>query len=76
MEKWLPPNIVLPKMQTIYNKFIEDYAKDNHYDLSYIINKPYKNLVMDILRGEIDLILGIYYDTSIYNGIEYVYPPF
>ncbi len=30
----------LPKMQTIYNKFIEDYAKDNHYDLSYIINKP------------------------------------
>ncbi len=64
----------LPKMQTIYNKFIEDYAKDNHYDLSYIIDKSYKNLVMDVLRGEIDLILGIYYDTSIYTGIEYVYP--
>lgn len=66
----------LPKMQTIYNQFIEDYAKDNHYDLTYIIDKPYKDLVMDILRGEIDVILGIYYDTAIYNGIEYVYPSF
>lgn len=64
----------LPKMQTIYNQFIEDYAQNNHYDLSYVIDKPYKDLVMDILRGEIDVILGIYYDTSIYNGIEYVYP--
>jgi len=64
----------LPQMHTIYNKFIEDYAQNNHYDLSYIYGKPYKDLVIDILRGEIDLILGIYYDTSIYKGIEYVYP--
>lgn len=64
----------VPKMHTIYDQFIENYAKDNHYDLAYVLDKPYKDLVMDILRGEIDLILGIYYDTDIYNGIEYVYP--
>ena len=64
----------LPKMHTIYNQFIEDFAKKNYYDLSYIIDKPYKDLVMNVLRGEIDLILGIYYDTDIYQGIEYIYP--
>ena len=47
----------VPKMHTIYDQFIENYAKDNHYDLAYVLDKPYKDLVMDILRGEIDLIL-------------------
>lgn len=64
----------LPKLSTVYQQFIEDYAKENNYDISYVINKPYPKLVMDILRGEIDVILGIYYDTKIYNGIEYIYP--
>lgn len=64
----------VPEMQTIYNQFIKNFAKDNYYDVVYMFDKPYKDLVMDVLRGEIDLILGIYYDTEIYKGIEYVYP--
>ena len=64
----------LPQMYTVYDQFIEDFAQKNHYVTSYIFNKKYKDLVMDILRGEIDLILGIYYDTEQYKGIEYVYP--
>lgn len=64
----------LPKLDTIYKQFIENYAQANNYDISYVINKPYPKLVMDILRGEIDVILGIYYDTKMYNGIEYIYP--
>lgn len=61
-------------MQTIYSKFIEDYAKAYYYKPSYEYQKPYKDLVANVLRGEIDLIFGIYYDTPIYRGIEYVYP--
>ncbi len=61
-------------MQTIYSQFIEDYAQTYYYKISYVDNKPYKDLVTDVIRGEIDLILGIYYDTPIYRGIEYVYP--
>lgn len=64
----------VPKMHTIYNQFIEDFAKKNFYDITYINDKKYKDLIVDVLRGEIDLILGIYYDTEIYHGIEYVYP--
>ena len=62
------------QMHTIYDQFIEEFAQKNYYTTSYIFDKKYKDLIMDILRGKIDLILGIYYDTDIYKGIEYVYP--
>ncbi len=64
----------VPEMHTIYNQFLDNFAKNNFYHIVYIYNKPYKDLVIDVIRGEIDLILGIYYDTDIYHGIEYVYP--
>lgn len=70
----LPDAYNVPKMNTIYNQFIDNFAQKNYYDVTYILDKPYKDLVMDTLRGEIDLVLGIYYDTDIYNGLEYVYP--
>ena len=60
----------VPEMHTIYNQFIDNFAKNNFYHIVYIYNKPYKDLVIDVIRGEIDLILGIYYDTDIYHGIE------
>ena len=70
----LPDAYNVPKMNTIYNQFIEDFAKKNYYEITYIIDKSYKELIIDTLRGEIDLVLGIYYDTDIYSGLEYVYP--
>ncbi len=64
----------IAEMNSIYNQFINNFAKEDYYHLIYIFNKSYKDLIIDVLRGEIDLILGIYYDTDIYKGIEYIYP--
>ncbi|MDD4556684.1 MAG: ABC transporter substrate-binding protein [Alphaproteobacteria bacterium] len=54
--------------------FLNDYAEEHNFQITYTIGNSYLEEIRDVRSGKIDLILGIYSKTEIYNGIEYIYP--
>ena len=59
---------------SVFKKFIEKFGADNLYKINYITDKNYNILVRDVRRGEIDIILGAYFETEQYRGLEIIYP--
>lgn len=64
----------LNTFSSIFENFIKEYSQDNYFTTEYILNKDYNKLILDVRRGEIDLILGIYFETKQYKGLEIIYP--
>ncbi|MFV0627340.1 MAG: substrate-binding periplasmic protein [Alphaproteobacteria bacterium] len=61
---------------SVFKKFLEEYAIPNNIKINYKANVKYKEAVQDVRSGKINLIIGMYSETDIYNGIEYIYPSF
>lgn len=59
---------------TIFQEFLDDYVKENYFTPEYVVNKNYETLIRDVRRGEIDILLGMYFETKIYNSLEIIYP--
>ena len=67
-------NYTYSPYDNIFEPLMADFANLHNLELSYIYNKNYPALVRDVRSGKIDIILGIYHETKIYNGIDYVFP--
>ena len=61
-------------LHTIFEKTMEQVAKMGNLQIEYVPKKDYAKAVADVRRGEIDILLGMYYDTELYSGLEYVFP--
>lgn len=59
---------------SIFQPIIAQYAERQNFETNYIISKNYSTLVRDVRRGEIDMLLGMYHETDMYMGLEYVFP--
>ncbi len=59
---------------SIFKPIIEDYAKKQNFEVTYVLSPNYSTLVRDVRRGEIDMLLGMYHETAMYMGLEYVFP--
>ncbi len=59
---------------TVFDPIIQQYAEKQNFEVNYIITKNYSTLVRDVRRGEIDMLLGMYHETPMYMGLEYVFP--
>lgn len=59
---------------TVFNKGMELFSKTGDYELSFVPIADYDQAVNDVRRGEIDVLLGMYFDTKLYSGLEYLYP--
>lgn len=59
---------------SIFQPFVAEYAAKYNFEVSYVISKNYATLVRDVRRGEIDLLLGMYHETNVYKGLEYIFP--
>ena len=59
---------------SIFQPIIDDYAATQNFEVTYVITKNYSTLVRDVRRGEIDMLLGMYHETAMYMGLEYVFP--
>lgn len=59
---------------TVFDPIIKQYAEKQNFEVNYIITKNYSTLVRDVRRGEIDMLLGMYHETPMYMGLEYVFP--
>lgn len=60
--------------QTIYQPFIDALRESNKQEVYIIVDDTYKNLIFKVINSDVDIILGAYFDTEIYDGIEFIYP--
>ncbi len=60
----------------VFNQFISDFAaQSGDFKLKYVMwYETYPQAVRKVRSGNIDMILGIYHETQLYRGLEYVYP--
>ena len=60
----------------VFEPFLRDYARSAQYTVDWApISTNYEDTVREMARHkEIDVLLGIYGDTSLYNDIKIIYP--
>lgn len=68
------PNYIYSPYENIFEPLMSDFAQLYNLELNYIYKKDYNALIREVRSGKIDIILGIYHQTKIYNGIDYVFP--
>ena len=61
-------------LASIFKNILDDMAIDNNWTPTYVLYKDYDRQVLEVKRGNIDVILGAYHDTNMYEGIELIYP--
>lgn len=61
-------------LQTIFNDALQEFAKLGEFKLIYVLSENYDEAVNVVRRGNVDVLLGIYYGSKRYSGLEYVYP--
>ena len=67
-------NYIYSPYENIFEPLMEDFANLYNLELDYVYKKDYRALVREVRSGKIDIILGIYHQTKLYNGIDYVFP--
>lgn len=60
--------------ESMLDGFLLDFKKDKEFDITYKMRGKYSEAVQNVRTGNIDLIIGIYNATNIYNGIEFIFP--
>ena len=60
---------------TVFQPMIDTFIKDANLKMNYILNKPtVDDLTQKVRQGEIDFMVGAYYQTELFKGLELVYP--
>lgn len=67
-------NYKFPKLKTVFDESLENFAKHGNYEIERIAETDYNKSVHNVRRGNIDLLLGIYYSTQQYSGLDYLFP--
>ncbi len=63
------------KFSSAFKPLIEHLEKTEKFEFNpTFLSSSYKNNISMIRTGQIDLLLGMYSETKLYNGIEIVYP--
>lgn len=59
---------------TIFDKGLKEFAQQGNFEIKYLTFEDYPSAVSGVRRGKADLLLGAYYATKLYSGLEYIYP--
>ena len=59
---------------TIFAPAMKQIAMAGNLEFKYVLKKNYDEAVTDVRRGEIEILLGMYYGTIQYSGLEYIFP--
>lgn len=60
--------------KSLFDGFWDSYENRYGFRATRYPSKNYASSVIDVRMGNIDFLFGMYNQTSIYNGIEYIYP--
>ena len=59
----------------VFKTFIKEFSDNARYDLDFLpISKNYEDTVRDVAKGEADVLLGMYAETSLYGDMKFIYP--
>ncbi len=59
---------------SVFEEVLKDFQEESGMEIKYSFNDTYTNLVTKVRGGAIDILLGGYYDTELYDGIDFVFP--
>lgn len=63
------------KRQYLFQELLNDFAKENNANMVYLnYLTDYNSIIRDVRSGNIDILLGMYHDTKLYAGLDYVLP--
>lgn len=63
------------KFSSVFKLLIEHLEEVENFEFqAAFFSSAYKNSVSMVRTGDVDLLLGMYSETKLYNGIELVYP--
>lgn len=60
--------------RSVFEEVMNDFSEKNDLKVVYVTDDNYENLVRKTLGGKIDLVLGVYHETKLYDGLEIVFP--
>lgn len=61
-------------IKTIFTPFLDMLGENGKHSIMVKGGETYKTLVFKVVEGEINVLLGAYYDTRMYDGLELLYP--
>ena len=61
-------------LETIFNKVLSRLEKSDNFEISFVGEKNYEQAVSGVRRGKTDVLLGMYYATKMYSGLDYIFP--
>lgn len=63
------------RLSTFFQPMLDSLTDENNIRLDYIRDEcNLENQIRDVRRGQIDLILGAYHQTDLFEGLELIYP--
>lgn len=63
------------RFHTVFEPMLKQIGEENNFHLVYDFHKlDYSDLVQKVRSGDTDILLGAYFDTELYKGLELVYP--
>ena len=61
-------------LETVFTPAMKQIATAGNLEFEYVLKKNYDDAVTDVRRGKIEILLGMYYGTRQYSGLEYIFP--
>lgn len=63
------------KRFNIFQELLNDFGRENHMRINYIYPEgAYEDMIRQVRSGDIDMVLGMYHETKLYEGLDYIVP--
>ena len=59
---------------SIFSKFANRFFEENKVKSQLVVSDDYETLIRQVRAGDIEILFGAYYNTKIYDGLDYVMP--
>lgn len=68
-------NPINGNFDSVFRPFIDDFAQKALYTTEFINSRDhYDEMVREVVKGKIDIVLGAYNDTSLYKEVKLIFP--
>ena len=65
---------VYARYETIFNDSLEHFFTGKPYQIKFLAEPDYPQAVSMVRQGKAQILLGAYFDTHLYEGLEFIYP--
>lgn len=70
-----PESIVYGQFHTVFQPMIDDFIKEANIKMHYDVQqKTFDDLAQKVRQGDIDFMVGAYYQTEMFKGLHLLYP--